>query len=59
MSPEEREDYLAEVNRAYPWPMQTCYWCRKPLEDECVVFTSYDPPLWVHRECEGAACGRV
>ncbi len=59
MGVEEREEYLAEVNRAFPWPMQTCYWCERPIEDECVVHTSYDPPVWLHLECRAEAYGDV
>lgn len=54
MDAEEFQAYLAEVNRqAEPFvPLFTCARCKKPIKDECVILTRFDPPLWLHVDCD-------
>ena len=55
MSEDEFRDYLEEMNRkADPFPpLANCYVCGKPIGEEMsVIRTSYDPPLWLHLECD-------
>lgn len=56
MTQEQFQRYLDEVNdRAEPFvPLVSCFGCAKPIEDECVIFTEFDPPRWYHLECDPA-----
>ena len=53
MTPEEFREYLAEENRkAEPFiPLKNCFACGKPIEDEFVALTAFDPPRLYHPAC--------
>jgi len=54
MGEAEFKAWQAKMNRrAEPFiPLANCFGCGKPIEDEHVVLTSYDPPRFYHLECE-------
>lgn len=55
MTEEEFGSYLDEVNRqAEPFiPLFNCTHCGKPIGEEAfVVRTCFDPPLWMHVDCD-------